>query len=51
MRKNSCYIKYDWLDIFTEPIQFRVTSRIRIKRKDPGYEVESAFDVIMRKVY
>ena len=28
--KSSCYIKYDWLDIFTEPIQIRVTSRIRI---------------------
>ena len=29
---KKCYIKYDWLDIFPEPIQFRVTSRIRIWR-------------------
>ena len=27
---NSYYTKFDWLDIFTEPIKFRVTSRIRI---------------------
>ena len=32
MRKNSCYIKYDWLDIFPEPIKFRVTSQTRIGR-------------------
>ena len=32
MRKNSCYTKYDWLDIFPEPIKFRVTSQIGIRR-------------------
>ena len=32
MRKKSCYIKSDWLDIFPEPIKFRVTSPIRIRR-------------------
>ena len=31
---NLCHIKYDWFDIFQEPIKFRVTS---------------PFDVIMRK--
>ena len=30
VRKNSCYTKFDFLNIFTEPIKFRVTSRIRI---------------------
>ena len=40
MWKNSCYAKFDWLDIFPEPIQFRVTFRIRIWRHY----------VIMRKV-
>ena len=25
----SCYTKFDWLDIFAEPIKFRVKSRIR----------------------
>ena len=38
IQKNSYYTKFDWLDIFTEPIKFRVTSRICI-------------DVIMKKVY
>ena len=32
MRKNSSYTKFDWLDIFTEPIKFPVISRIRIWR-------------------
>ena len=39
MRKDSCYIKYDWLDIFPEPVQFRLTSNL-----------ESAFKIITRKV-
>ena len=28
----NCYIKYDWLEIFLEPIQFCVTSALRIWR-------------------
>ena len=34
MRKNSCCFKYDWLDIFSEPVQLRVTPRIRIRHYD-----------------
>ena len=30
MRKDSCYTKFDWLDIFPGPIKFCVTSRIHI---------------------
>ena len=32
MPEKSYYIKYDLLNIFSEPIQFRVTSWIRIWR-------------------
>lgn len=26
MRKTQCYMRLDWLNIFTEPIKFRITS-------------------------
>ena len=32
MRRKYYYVKFDWLQIFLEPIKFRVTCRIRIWR-------------------
>ena len=30
MRKKSCYTKFHWLNIFPEPIKFRVTSDLHL---------------------